>query len=91
MKKRGAKWLHNMGTGHDVNALPSVGTKLFVLAIFIRTVIKKDLKAQLLGYKPIKERKELVEGAIPTIFVHKIYEQINMVLVERRRCQEVHL
>ena len=38
--------------------------------------IKDDIKARVMGLVP--KKKALVDEAVPTIFKHKVYEEINM-------------
>ena len=75
-KLRAAKWLHNIGTGHDVKHYNFTKDRVVCEDHFHPDCFKVDMKAKLLNYEP--RSKTLVPGAIPTIFSHKVYAQINM-------------
>ena len=74
-KSRASKWLHNMGTGFTVRSFSFGRDKTLCEDHFQDDCFKEDLQAKLMGYKP---KKLLRQGAVPTIFKHKIFEQINI-------------
>ena len=61
-KKHAARWLHNIGSG-------------YVRTIFILTALKEISKAEMLNYRA---KMKLRPGAVPTIFKHRVFDQINM-------------
>ncbi|XP_057311857.1 uncharacterized protein LOC130649569 [Hydractinia symbiolongicarpus] len=75
-KLRAAQWLHNIGTGLNVETFPFGKNKVVWEDHFHPDCIKDDLKGRLTGIP--SKRKELLCGAVPTIFKHKTYEFINM-------------
>ena len=77
-KKRAAKWLHNMGMGQNVKTYVFGQDKVLCQDHFHPSCLKEDMRAKILGYKPKKEKQELLPGSLPTIFKYKIFDQINM-------------
>ena len=75
-KLRASRWLHNIGTGHDIKNYNFSANKVVCEDHFHLQCFQLDKKAMLLNYEP--KAKKLVPGAIPTIFNHKTFEQINM-------------
>ncbi|XP_057291883.1 uncharacterized protein LOC130614472 [Hydractinia symbiolongicarpus] len=73
---RAAQWLHNIGTGLNVETFPFGKNKVVCEDHFHPDCIKDDLKGRLTGIP--SKRKELLCGAVPTIFKHETYESINM-------------
>ena len=76
-KARAAKWLHNMGSIYNIKTFSSLSMKVLCEDHFHPDCFKIDLKAKLLKGE---DRKMLVDGAIPTIFSHNEFDQINMVV-----------
>ena len=74
-KNQSLKWFHNMGTGMDIKKFSFGRNKCLCEDHFHPDCFKCDLKAELMGTNP---RKELLPGAIPTIFKHRNFDQINM-------------
>ena len=72
---RAGAWLHNIGTGFTINTF-NFDKKVVCGEHFHPNCFKVDMKAKLLGYTP--KRTLLKPGAIPTIFVHKTYDVINI-------------
>ena len=67
-KKRAAKWLHNMGMGQNVKTYVFGQDKVLCQDHFHPSCLKEDMRAKILGYKPKKEKQELLPGSLPTIF-----------------------
>ena len=77
---RAARWIHNIGNA-DINVNSFVASKDKVVCSdhFHEDCIKRDLRFELMsGKNKSKKRRELVTGAVPTIFKHKTYDVINM-------------
>ena len=74
-RERAGKWLHDMGTGHTVCKFKFGKDKVLCSDHFHEDCIKEDLRAKYMGHKPIVHLKE---GAIPTIFGYRVYDEINM-------------
>lgn len=68
-RERAIKWLHNIGTGHDVDKFKFNGNQVVCQDHFEPHCFKKDLAAEWFDFVP--GRKELLKNAVPTIFVHK--------------------
>lgn len=89
-KSRASKWLHNMGTGFTIQSFSFGRDKTLCADHFHEACFKEDLQAKLMGYKP---KKLLLPGAIPTIFKHKTFNQINIdssTVVKRARSKRQH-
>lgn len=75
-KLRATRWLHNIGTGLNINKFTFGKNSVVCEDHFHPLCIKDDIKARVMGLVP--KKKALVDGAVPTIFKHKVYEEINM-------------
>ena len=72
-----SRWLHNMGNSKwKINNFIPSKDRVLCSDHFNPSCFKRDLKAELC---PLYQKKiALVEGAIPTIFTHRTYDQINL-------------
>ena len=77
-KLRAARWLHNIGTGHTVANYKFGKDVTLCEDHFDPICFKEDLMTKLTGIKPKTVRKDLVSGAVPSIFKHKVYNVVNM-------------
>ena len=81
-KARAARWLHNMGNSTwKISNFVATKDRVVCSDHFHPDCFKRDLKFELLpqtSQAKKKKRKELVPGAVPSVFVHKVYEEINM-------------
>ena len=76
-KRRGLQWLHNIGRSDiDIRTFKFGKDSVVCEDHFHPSCIRKDVIDPSLLNK--RKKKELVPGAIPTIFVHKTYDQINI-------------
>ena len=75
-KLRVERWLHNIGTCHTTKSFKFNKNKKVCSDHFHPNCYLEDKMAKMLGYTPPKVK--LKNGAIPTIFVHKMYDVINM-------------
>lgn len=75
-KNRAKRWLHNIGTGHNVNSFKFTKDRVVCSDHFHENCFQRDLQAELLDYVPRK--RNLKPGAIPTIFNYKTFDVINM-------------
>ena len=78
-KTRAATWLHNIGTGYNVNNFKFGNNQVVCSDHFHQDCfnhVKKELMKKYVD--PSKCYLELLPGAVPTIFKHRVYEQINM-------------
>ena len=75
-RERAQLWLHNMGMGQDIKAFKFSRNSVLCEDHFHKDCIKRNLMYEHFNMQPGK--KELVEGAVPTIFAHQIFDQINM-------------
>ena len=78
-KTRAATWLHNIGTGYNVNNFKFGNNQVVCSDHFHQDCfnhVKKELMKKYVD--PYKCYLELLPGAVPTIFKHRVYEQINM-------------
>ena len=89
---RAARWLHNIGTGHDVKTYNFTQDKVVCEDHFHSDCFQIDKMAILLNYIP--KSKKLVPGAVPTLFNHKTFDQINMdgtvVTTRAKRVRDQH-
>lgn len=74
-KKRAARWLHNIGTGHTLNSFKFNETKKVCEDHFHPDCFERNLQAEMLGYTA---KKKLKPAAIPTIFSFCVFDQIDM-------------
>ena len=74
-KKRAGRWLHNIGTGYTVNAYKFTNDKRVCEDHFHPDCFRRNLQAEMLGYKA---NRQLVPGAVPTIFSYRVFDEINM-------------
>ena len=74
------RWLHNMGNSeYDINNFVAKQYRVICSDHFHPDCFKRDLKRELCpDYKETRVKRELVDGAIPTLFKHRNYDQINM-------------
>ena len=74
------RWLHNMGNlEYDINNFVAKQYRVICSDHFHPDCFKRDLKRELCpDYKETRVKRELVDGAIPTLFKHRNYDQINM-------------
>ena len=75
-RKRAQQWLHNMGMGQDIKTFKFSRNSVLCEDHFHKDCIKRNLMYEHFNMQPGK--KELVEGAVPTIFAHQIFDHINM-------------
>ena len=72
-----ARWLHNMGNAKwNVNNFVLTSNRVVCSDHFHPLCFERDLKAELCPL--FKRRSNLVHGAIPTIFKHGIFDEINI-------------
>ena len=74
-KERVKKWFANLKTGLKVESFQFGHNSVLCEDHFHPNCFARDFQAELMN-TPLK--KKLVTGAIPTIFKHKIYDQINV-------------
>ena len=74
-KKHAARWLHNIGTGYTVQTFRFTEGKKVCEDHFHPDCFERNLQAELLNYKA---KRKLRPGAVPTIFKHQVFDQINM-------------
>ena len=65
-----------MGMGQDIKTFKFSRNSVLCEDHFHKDCIKRNLMYEHFNMQPGK--KELVEGAVPTIFAHQIFDQINM-------------
>ena len=70
-----AAWIHNIGTGFTVHTFRDNKYVRVCSEHFHPECFVEDKIQLLLGYKP---KAKLKDGAIPTLFKHKIYQRINI-------------
>ena len=70
-KERAQRWLHNIGTIIDVDNFKFGKNQLVCEDHFEPHCFKPNLKAKYNPENYEEKRKELLEDAVPTIFVHK--------------------
>ena len=76
---RAARWIHNMSNVNlNVNHFVASKDKVVCSDHFHPDCFKRDLKYELIPTQGHKLRRELISGAVPTIFQHKVYDEINM-------------
>ena len=74
-----ACWLHNMGNAkYNIQNFEAKPYRVVCCDHFHPDCFKRDLRAELCPTMYDRKKKSLVEGAIPTIFKHRTYNQINM-------------
>ena len=77
--KRAARWIHNMANSSlDINKFVATNDKVVCSDHFHPDCFERDLKYELMPTKQNKPRRNLCSGAVPTIFKHKVYDEINM-------------
>ena len=75
--KRAARWMHNMANSSlDINNFVATKDKVVCSDHFHTDCFKRDLKYELMP--TYKQKRDLVSGAVPTIFKHKVYDAINI-------------
>ena len=76
-QKRAARWIHNIGNAKlNVKTFVPSKDKVVCSDHFHENCIQRDLRYEM---KLKKNRsKFLVVGSVPTIFKHKVYDEINM-------------
>ena len=74
-KARTERWLHNIGTGCNINSF-NFQSSVVCSDHFHPNCFQKDMLAKTLKVTPKQNR--LKDGAIPTIFSYKTYDVINM-------------
>ena len=74
-RHRAQIWLKNIGTGFTLKTFKFTKNKRVCSDHFHENCYEIDRNA-VLGYETTKRR--LKEGAVPTIFAHKVFEKINM-------------
>lgn len=74
--QRSIRWLQNIGRDFDFKDFKFTGNKTLCEDHFHPLCFEKNTQAKLLGIE--QRRKTLVPGAVPTIFEHKIFDEINM-------------
>ena len=78
-RQHAVRSLHNMGNSKfSVSNFISSRNKVLCEDHFHINCIKRDLEFEMMGSSSGFPKRELVEGSIPTIFSHKVYDQINM-------------
>ena len=77
-RARAEKWLSCIGAGHEVRTFKFSKDKVLCEDHFHIDCIKKNMMNEVLKLPTKGTRKELVEGAIPSIFFYHTFEQINM-------------
>ena len=83
-KTRAATWLHNIGTGYNVHNFNvhnfKFGNTKFVCSDHFHQDCFNHVKRELIEkyVDPSKCYLELLPGAVPTIFKHRVYDLINM-------------
>ena len=74
--QRAERWLHNIGTGHTPQTFKFGSSKVVCSDHFHPNCYEEDKIAKTLGIE--SKKVALKVGAVPTIFKHKIYDEINM-------------
>ena len=74
-EQRATRWLHNIGTGYTIHTFKFSVDRKVCEDHFHPDCFERNLQAEMLGYKA---KKQLQEGAVPTIFGYRVYDQINM-------------
>eukprot|EP00111_Clytia_hemisphaerica_P000057 TCONS_00000137-protein len=82
-RDRCSRWLHNMGNAKlTINTFEAARHRVLCSDHFHSKCFERDLKAELCPLYNTNDgparAKRLIDGAIPTIFDHQVYEQINM-------------
>ena len=73
-RERAQQWLHNMG--QDTKTFKFSRNSVLCEDHFRKDCTKMNLMYEHFNMQPGK--RELAEGAVPTIFAHQIFDQINM-------------
>ena len=78
-----ARWLNNMANAAwNINNFEASRNRVLCSDHFHSNCFARDLMTELLDKEKFPQRKKpdtkLVEGAIPTIFKHKVFDEINM-------------
>ena len=78
-KARASQWIHNMGNAKiEVNKFEASKDKVCCSDHFHKNCFKRNFMSELMPNHSKKLSTDLVDGAIPTIFKHKVYDVINM-------------
>ena len=78
-KARASRWLHNMGNARwTVNNFVASKDRVLCSDHFHPDCFKRDLKFELMPHLMKTKKRDFVPGAVPTIFPHKVYDEINM-------------
>ena len=77
------RWLNNMDNAKwNINNFKANKNRVLCSDHFHTNCFARDLMSELLDKDKFQQRKKrdrkLVEGAIPTIFKHKVYDEINI-------------
>ena len=75
---RSARWLHNIGTGHTVKEFKFSKEKVVCEDHFHEKCFNKVKEKMMSQIDSTKRYLELLPGAVPTIFNHQTYHEINM-------------
>ena len=75
-RKRAQQWLHSMSIGQDIKTFKFSRNSVLCENHFHKDCIKRNLMYEHFNKQPRK--KELVEGVVPTIFAHQIFDPANM-------------
>ena len=75
-RKRAQQWLHNISMGQDTKTFRFSRNSVLCEEHFHKDCVKRNLMYEHFNMQPGK--KELVEGTVPIIFSHQIFDQINM-------------
>lgn len=91
-KARAEKWLHNIGTGYNLQSFKFSRSKVVCSDHFHENCFEIDMQAKLMGYLP--KRRNLRPGALPSIFKHRVYDMINMdgemvITKDRSSCKRI--
>ena len=74
-----ARWLHNMGNAkYNIKNFEARTHRVVCSDHFHPDCYKRDLRAELCPTMYDPNKRSLMDGAIPTIFKHQTYDQINM-------------
>ena len=73
-----ARWLHNIGTGHTVKNFIFTKEKVVRQDHFHEDCFNQVKRRLMESVDSSKKYLELLPGAVPTIFTHHVYEEINM-------------